>query len=176
MGRYLIESFDSSDRYATERYQGAAGRNWWNCDPTLQLLMRRHLGDGLAWATPHLDKLGALMGGPVAEWAEETDRNPPRLEKLRPVGPRRQPGRDAGVVHGPGALLANSFSRTGVRGRRPGAGVESRRWLLRRRTCSTRPTSGWAARSAPAAAWWPPGRGYAPADVRDHVLAKFASG
>ncbi|TDD05235.1 DNA alkylation response protein [Nonomuraea deserti] len=81
MRRYLSEPFDGSDRYATERYQGAAGRNWWACDPTLRLLMRRHLGDGYAWAEPHLDRLGALMGGLVAECAEETDRNPPRLEK-----------------------------------------------------------------------------------------------
>ncbi|MEV5889168.1 acyl-CoA dehydrogenase family protein [Nonomuraea fuscirosea] len=84
MSRYLIEAFDHgerSDRYATERYQGAAGRNWWRSDPTLRLLMRRHLGDGLAWAEPHLDALGELMGGLVAECAEETDRNPPRLEK-----------------------------------------------------------------------------------------------
>ncbi|TDE35741.1 DNA alkylation response protein [Nonomuraea mesophila] len=81
MRRYLTEPFDGSDRYATERYQGAAGRNWWACDPTLRLLMRRHLGDGFAWAEPHLDRLGALMGGLVAACAEETDRNPPRLEK-----------------------------------------------------------------------------------------------
>ncbi|WP_113703753.1 acyl-CoA dehydrogenase family protein [Nonomuraea lactucae] len=81
MGRYLIEPFDGSDRYATERYQGAAGRNWWTVDPSLRLLMRRHLGDGFAWAEPHLDRLGALMSGPVNAWAEETDRNPPRLEK-----------------------------------------------------------------------------------------------
>ncbi|SDJ97129.1 Acyl-CoA dehydrogenase [Nonomuraea maritima] len=81
MGRYLIEPFDRSDRYATERYQGAAGRNWWRCDPTLRLLMRRHLGAGYAWAEPRLDRLGDLMGGLVAECAEETDRNPPRLEK-----------------------------------------------------------------------------------------------
>ncbi|MCF6472032.1 DNA alkylation response protein [Nonomuraea sp. MG754425] len=81
MGRYLVEPFDHSDRYATERYQGAAGRNWWRCDPTLRLLMRRYLGDGFAWAQPHLDRLGGLMGGLVAECAEETDRNPPRLEK-----------------------------------------------------------------------------------------------
>ncbi|TDD15662.1 acyl-CoA dehydrogenase family protein [Nonomuraea diastatica] len=81
MRRYLSEPFDGSDRYATERYEGAAGRNWWACDPTLRLLMLRHLGDGYAWAEPHLDRLGALMGGLVAECAEETDRNPPRLEK-----------------------------------------------------------------------------------------------
>ena len=44
--------------------------------------MRRHLSaDELAWAEPHLDRIGALMGGPVAERAEETDRNPPRLER-----------------------------------------------------------------------------------------------
>ncbi|MFC5829466.1 acyl-CoA dehydrogenase family protein [Nonomuraea insulae] len=81
MDRYLIEPFDRSDRYATERYQGAAGRNWWHCDPTLRLLMRRHLGEGLAWAEPHLDRLGEVTGGLVAACAEETDRNPPRLEK-----------------------------------------------------------------------------------------------
>lgn len=81
MDRYLIEPFDHSDRYATERYQGAAGRNWWKCDPTLRLLMRRHLGEGFAWAEPHLDRLGEVTGGLVAACAEETDRNPPRLEK-----------------------------------------------------------------------------------------------
>src|SRR5262245_13597448 len=44
--------------------------------------MRRHLGaDGLEWATPHLERVGALMGGPIAERAELTDRNPPQLEK-----------------------------------------------------------------------------------------------
>jgi alkylation response protein AidB-like acyl-CoA dehydrogenase len=81
MGRYLIEPFDRSDRYATERYQGAAGRNWWRCDPSLRLLMRRHLGDGYAWAEPHLDRLGELTGGLIAACAEQTDANPPRLEK-----------------------------------------------------------------------------------------------
>lgn len=81
MGRYLIEPFDRSDRYATERYQGAAGRNWWRCDPALRLLMRRHLGDGYTWAEPHLDRLGALTGGLIAACAEQTDANPPQLEK-----------------------------------------------------------------------------------------------
>lgn len=90
VGSYLIEPVDrlpfaaaeKSRRYATERYGGATGLNWYSCDPTLQILMRRYLGeDGLAWATPHLERLGALMGGPVADRAEETDRNPPRLEK-----------------------------------------------------------------------------------------------
>jgi alkylation response protein AidB-like acyl-CoA dehydrogenase len=90
MTAYLREPFDDlpfgseakARRYATERYVGAVGRNWYTSDPSLQLLMRRHLGaDGLAWATPHLERLGELMGGPIAARAEETDRNPPRLEK-----------------------------------------------------------------------------------------------
>ncbi|MGC4956578.1 acyl-CoA dehydrogenase family protein [Actinomadura citrea] len=89
MASYLIESFDrlpfggaeKARRYATERYRGAAGRNWYDCDPTLRFLMRRHLGDGFGWADPRLREMGALMGGPIAERAEETDRNPPRLEK-----------------------------------------------------------------------------------------------
>jgi alkylation response protein AidB-like acyl-CoA dehydrogenase len=90
MTAYLHEPFDDlpfgseakARRYATERYVGAVGRNWYTSDPSLQLLMRRYLGaDGLAWATPHLERLGELMGGPIAARAEETDRNPPRLEK-----------------------------------------------------------------------------------------------
>ncbi|MGH2686908.1 MAG: acyl-CoA dehydrogenase family protein, partial [Actinomycetota bacterium] len=90
MASYLTERVDQlpfgseakSRRYATELYRGAAGRNWYTCDPTLQFLMRRHLGtDGLTWATPHLEAIGALMGGPIAQRAEETDRNPPRLER-----------------------------------------------------------------------------------------------
>lgn len=87
---YLHETVDAlpfgspekARRYATERYRGAAGLNWYRCDPTLQAAMRRHLGEeGLAWGEPHLDRVGALMGGPIAERAEVTDRDKPRLEK-----------------------------------------------------------------------------------------------
>jgi len=87
---YLIEPVDElpfgteakARRYATERYRGAVGRNWYTCDPSLQFLMRRYLGaEGEAWAAPRLEALGALMGGAIAERAEETDRNPPRLER-----------------------------------------------------------------------------------------------
>ncbi|MGH9271641.1 MAG: DNA alkylation response protein, partial [Ilumatobacteraceae bacterium] len=90
MTSYLHETVDDlpfgteakARRYATERYAGAVGRNWYRCDPTLQQLMRRYLGaDGLDWAEPRLDELGALIGGPIAARAEETDRHPPRLEK-----------------------------------------------------------------------------------------------
>jgi alkylation response protein AidB-like acyl-CoA dehydrogenase len=69
-------------RYDTGRFLGAAGRNWYDCDPTLQFLMQMHLDEAqLAWATPHLRRVGALMGGPVALRAEETDRCPPTLER-----------------------------------------------------------------------------------------------
>ncbi|MEU7984566.1 acyl-CoA dehydrogenase family protein [Streptosporangium canum] len=90
MASYLIEPVDrlpfggpdKARRYATERYRGAAGLNWYGCDPTLRFLMRRHLGaDALEWAAPHLERAGALMSGPILEHAEETDRNPPRLER-----------------------------------------------------------------------------------------------
>ena len=105
-------SEEKARRYATERYAGATGRNWYTCDPTLQLLMRRHLGhDGLVWATPHLERVGALMGGPVAERAEQTDRNPPWLEKYD------RWGRDVSRVVMPAsfeesrrALVQDSFS------------------------------------------------------------------
>jgi hypothetical protein len=90
MTSYLHEPVDElpfgnegkARRYATERYAGAVGRNWYTCDPSLQFVMHRYLGaDGLAWAAPRLEQLGTLMGGPIAARAEETDRNPPRLEK-----------------------------------------------------------------------------------------------
>ena len=80
--RLPFGSSEKSARYATERYLGATGLNWWRCDPSLQFLMRYYLtADELAWAHPHLDRIGALMGGPVSERAEITDKNPPYLER-----------------------------------------------------------------------------------------------
>ena len=119
-------SEEKARRYATERYAGAAGRNWYTCDPTLQLLMRRYLGhDGLGWATPHLERVGALMGGPVAERAEQTDRNPPWLEKYD------RWGRDVSRVVMPGsfeesrrALVEDSFSSPAFRDEARRAGVD----------------------------------------------------
>ncbi|HEX4979481.1 MAG TPA: acyl-CoA dehydrogenase family protein [Acidimicrobiales bacterium] len=90
MTSYLREPVDSlpfsteekARRYATDRYLGAKGLNWFRADPTLQAWMRRLLGDdGLEWARPHLERVGALMGGPIADRAEVTDRHPPQLEK-----------------------------------------------------------------------------------------------
>lgn len=79
-GEATIE--DRSDRYDTTRYRSAVGLNWYDADPTLQFLARMYFDDpALAWATPHLERIGALMGGAVAEWAVEIDRNPPFLER-----------------------------------------------------------------------------------------------
>lgn len=118
---------DKSRRYATERYQGAVGLNWYRCDPTLQAALRRRLGEeGLAWAEPHLDRIGALMGGPIAERAELTDKNPPRLEKYD------RWGHDISRVVMPPSfedskrdLLANAFDR-GFREDARRAGVDER--------------------------------------------------
>ncbi len=75
-------SDEKAERYATERYLGATGLNWYTCDPTLQRSMRYYLTDEqFAWAEPHLVGLGELMGGPVSERADLTDKNPPRLVK-----------------------------------------------------------------------------------------------
>jgi acyl-CoA dehydrogenase len=73
---------EKSTRYRTERFPGAIGLNWFECDPTIQRSMRYYLTqEEYDWAEPHLKKLGALMGGPIAERAEITDKNPPRLVK-----------------------------------------------------------------------------------------------
>ena len=88
MSEYDLEAVDrlpfstpeKSQRYQTDNYRGAVGLNWYLTDPTLQFTMAYYLQpDELAFAEPHLTRIGELMGGPVARWADETDRNPPRL-------------------------------------------------------------------------------------------------
>jgi alkylation response protein AidB-like acyl-CoA dehydrogenase len=178
MGRYLIEPFDRSDRYATERYQGAAGRNWWSCDPTLRLLMRRHLGEGFAWAEPYLDKLGALMGGLVAECAEETDRNPPRLEKYDKWG------RDVSEVVMPPsfhaarrALMENNFTspsfagQARANGANPAALAAAWTYLLDQADVGMGCALGTGGDMVVSLA-----EKYAPEDVRDRVREIFANG
>lgn len=71
-----------SSRYETDRYHSAVGLNWYDSDPTLQFLARMYFDDdALTWALPHLRRCGALMGGPIATWAVEIDKNPPYLER-----------------------------------------------------------------------------------------------
>ena len=136
MADYLVEpvdhlpfgSPDKARRYATERYQGAVGLNWWTCDPTIQFVLRTHLGaEGLAWASPHLERIGALMGGPIAERAEETDREPTRLDKYD------RWGRDISRVIHPASfeaskadLIASSFATPDFIAAARAAGVDHR--------------------------------------------------
>lgn len=88
--RYEVEYVDQlpygSDekaaRYATERFPGATGLNWYTCNPTLQRTMRYYLTEEqFAWAEPHFVRLGELMGGPISERADVTDKIGPRLVK-----------------------------------------------------------------------------------------------
>src|ERR1700685_1828272 len=87
MTQYEVEAVDrlpfstprKSERYRTENYRGAVGLNWYRTDPSLQLTMAYYLQpDELAVVEPHLSSIGELMGGPVARWAEQTDRRPAR--------------------------------------------------------------------------------------------------
>src|SRR5262249_36872995 len=90
MPRTLIEpvdhlpfgSLEKSRRYHRGRERGVGGRSGYGPRPAVPFLMCPHLRrGGLAWAGPHLERAGALRGGPTPERAEETARNPPRLER-----------------------------------------------------------------------------------------------
>lgn len=60
----------------------AIGLNWYDVDPNLQQLVERlALPDDRAFAEQQLRNMGGVIGGPVAERAEITDKHPPRLEK-----------------------------------------------------------------------------------------------
>ncbi|SRX94077.1 putative acyl-CoA dehydrogenase FadE35 [Mycobacterium tuberculosis H37Rv] [Mycobacterium shimoidei] len=167
---------EKSERYRTENYTGAVGLNWYRSDPSLQFIMAYYLQpDALAVAEPHLSSIGELMGGPVARWAEETDRNPPRLERYD------RWGHDVSRVVQPASfkqskravLDANQALKDGVRqaGFNPTLPLFAANYLLNQAdigmSCALG-TGGGMVKSLVAA--------YAPADVREHVLAKFASG
>ena len=119
---------DRSERYDTDRYLGAVGLNWYSCDPTLQFVLEQHMKpEDLDWARPRLEAYGALCGGPVARRAEETDRNPPRLERFD------RWGHDVSEVVMPASfeanrrdLISHSFSGTAVRNEAGAAGVDLR--------------------------------------------------
>ena len=50
---------EKSERYRTERFPGAIGLNWFDCDPTLQRSMRYYLTEEqYAWAEPRLRAYG----------------------------------------------------------------------------------------------------------------------
>jgi acyl-CoA dehydrogenase len=184
MSDYDLEAVDrlpfstpeKSQRYRTENYRGAVGLNWYETDPTLQLTMAYYLQpDELAVAEPHLSRIGALMGGPVAQWAEQTDRNPPRLERYDRWGHDiSQVVQPTSFTESKTAVLAaqkalkDDARRAGVN---PTLPLYAANYLLDQADigmgCALG-TGGGMVKSLVAA--------YAPADVRDHVLAKFASG
>ncbi|GFG73662.1 acyl-CoA dehydrogenase family protein [Mycobacterium botniense] len=184
MSDYEVEAVDrlpfstaeKAARYRTENYQGAVGLNWYNTDPTLQFMMAYYLRpDELAFAEPHLTRIGELMGGPVARWAEETDRNPPRLERYD------RWGHDISRVVMPPSFIeskravldAQKTLRDAARraGMNPAVPLFASNYLLDQADigmgCALG-TGGTMVKSLVAA--------YAPADVREYVLAKFASG
>lgn len=184
MAEYDVEKVDrlpfttpeKSERYRTENYQGAVGLNWYTTDPTLQTTMAYYLRpDELAVAEPHLTRIGELMGGPVARWAEETDRNPPRLERYdrwghdisKVVMPPSFTESKRAVLEAQATLRADAKAA----GRSPSLMLFASNYLLNQAdigmACALG-TGGGMVQSLVAA--------YAPADVRDYVLAKFASG
>lgn len=167
---------EKSERYRTENYRGAVGLNWYDSDPTLQRTMAFYLHpDELAVAEPHLSEIGALMGGPVARWAEQTDRNPARLERYdrwgHDVSEVIQP---PSFVESKRAVLAaqkalkDDARQAGFKSSMP---LFAANYLLDQADigmgCALG-TGGGMVKALVAA--------YAPADIREHVLAKFASG
>jgi len=184
MSEYALEAVDrlpfstpeKSQRYQTESYRGAVGLNWYLTDPSLQSTMAYYLEpDELALAERHLTSMGELMGGPVARWAEETDRNPPRLERYD------RWGHDISQVIMPASFTQSKHAildaQQALRADARAAEVSSSlplfasNYLLNQADigmgCALG-TGGGMVQSLVAA--------YAPADVREHVLAKFASG
>ncbi len=167
---------EKSKRYCTVNYQGAVGLNWYRTDPSLQLTMAYYLQpDELALAEPHLTRIGELMGGPVARWAEDTDRNPPRLERYdrwghdisRIVQPPSFTESKRAVLDAQQALRGDA-RRAGVN---PSLLLFASNYLLNQADiglgCALG-TGGGMVKSLVAA--------YAPADVREYVLGKFSSG
>jgi acyl-CoA dehydrogenase len=174
--RLPFSTAEKSQRYQTDNYRGAVGLNWYRTDPTLQFTMAYYLRpDELAVVEPHLTSIGELMGGPVARWAEETDHNPPRLERYD------RWGHDVSQVVMPesftqskrAVLDAQQALRTAARGAQVSSGLAlfASNYLLNQADigmgCALG-TGGGMVQSLVSA--------YAPADVAEHVLAKFASG
>jgi acyl-CoA dehydrogenase len=184
MSEYDLEAADKlpfstpekSQRYQTDNYRGAVGLNWYSADPTLQFTMAYYLQpDELAVAEPHLTRIGELMGGPVARWAEETDRNPPRLERYDRWGHDvSQVVMPASFTQSKRAVLdAQQALRSEARAAQVSSGLAlfASNYLLDQADigmgCALG-TGGGMVQSLVAA--------YAPPDVREHVLSKFASG
>jgi alkylation response protein AidB-like acyl-CoA dehydrogenase len=170
---------DKARRYATGEYRGAAGRNWYDCDPSLQFLVRYYLADEAArWAEPHFRRAGAIMGGPITTLAEQTDRHGPTLQRYDPWGHEigevvlpaslqeaRRTALDARLTHGETAAEA---SRRGVSLEMLGR-VDS--YLLNQADMGLACALGTGADMIENLV-----NQFAPADVRELLMAKFAAG
>ncbi|MGZ4514868.1 MAG: acyl-CoA dehydrogenase family protein [Mycobacterium sp.] len=184
MSEYAVEAVDrlpfsteeKAQRYRTDNYRGAVDLNWYLADPTLQFTMAYYLQpEELSVVEPHLARMGELMGGRVARWAEETDRNPPRLERYDRWGHDiSQVVMPASFTQSKRAVLdAQQALRYDARAAKVSSalGLFTSNYLLNQADigmgCALG-TGGGMVQSLVAA--------YAPADVREHVLAKFASG
>ncbi|OBF10572.1 DNA alkylation response protein [Mycobacterium sp. ACS4054] len=174
--RLPFSTEEKAQRYRTENYRGAVGLNWYLTDPTLQFTMAYYLQpEELAVVEPHLVRMGELMGGPVARWAEETDHNPPRLERYDRWGHDvSQVVMPASFTQSKRAVLdAQQALRDDARAAKVSSGLSlfASNYLLNQADigmgCALG-TGGGMVSSLVAA--------YAPPDVREHVLAKFASG
>jgi len=172
-------SDEKAGRYATEHFLGATGLNWYTCDPTLQRAMRYYLPDEqMAWAEPHLERLGALMGGPISERADITDKNGPKLVKYD------RWGHDISEVTIPESAIATkrdliekSFAGPALRDAAEAAGVPqvplslASSYMLNQAeigmSCAMGADAGMVASQVAQ---------FAPRDIRDLVLSKIDSG
>src|SRR6201993_2919199 len=183
MSDYDVEAVDrlpfsteeKAQSYRTENYGGAVGLNWYLTDPTLQFMMAYYLQpDELTLADRHLTQMGALMGGPVARGADETDRNPPRLERYDRWGHEiSHVVMPASFTQSKRAVLdAQQALRAEARAAKVNSSLAmfASNYLLNQADigmgCALG-TGGGMVQSLVAA--------YAPPDVREYVLAKFAS-
>src|SRR6201993_3354159 len=174
--RLPFSTEEKAQRYRTENYRGAVGLNWYLTDPTLQFTMAYYLQpDELTLAQRHLTQMGELMGGPVARGADETDRNPPRLERYDRWGHEiSHVVMPASFTQSKRAVLdAQQALRAEARAAKVNSSLAmfASNYLLNQADigmgCALG-TGGGMVQSLVAA--------YAPPDVREHVLAKFASG
>src|SRR3989442_5176244 len=172
-------SDEKAARYSTERYVGATGLNWYACDPTLQRATRYYLTDEqFTWAEPHFVRLGKLMGGPISERADITDKNGPKLVKYD------RWGHDISEVTIPESAIATkhdliekSFAGPALRDAAEVAGVPqvplslASSYMLNQAeigmSCAMGADAGMVASQVAQ---------FAPRDIRDLVLSKIESG
>ncbi len=172
-------SDEKAARYSTERYAGATGLNWYTCDPTLQRAMRYYLTDEqFTWAEPHFVRLGKLMGGPISERADITDKNGPKLVKYD------RWGHDISEVTIPESAMATkrdliekSFAGPALRDAAEAAGIPqvplslASSYMLNQAeigmSCAMGADAGMVASQVAQ---------FAPRDIRDLVLSKIDSG